>query len=377
MESPHQPTSTAPPAPRADEREDALYYTLLALALAVAETLLLYLAVSLYSGAPPLAGFLGRAPDEGLPWFAAVMLSRGLLQPLNVCLFGFGVNLLAIRLWNTGKESKAFSQQFFAGVPSGPDGTMVISEETRRVPAENLARIAEGYTGTLPLLVRRLEIGSRRLAEEGDANQVQALMQAVADIDRKATEDRYTLIRYLTWLIPTIGFLGTVMGIGRAISGFSGVMAEVARGGGDLQAQLQPLLGGVAGDLGVAFDTTLLALLLSALIVAIASVVQSREEGLLSAVDDYCLRNFISRIAVPDFGTKQIGDTVQHAVMSLGQAMMAQRAGGEGEDFSVRDLAGQMAAQGNRLEKILAELRMISQKLGGEPAAGAEDGPAE
>jgi hypothetical protein len=63
--------------------------------------------------------------------------------------------------------------------------------------------------------------------------------------------------------------------------------------------------------------------------------------------------------------------------MSLGQAMMAKQAGGEGEDFSVRDLAGQMAAQGNRLEKILEELRTISRKLGGDPATGVEDGRAE
>lgn len=330
-------------------RQDALFYLLLALVLAVAEMLALYLILSVVYRTSPLESFLGQVPDSTVPWSAAVLLSRGTLQPLNCCLFGFGATLLVLRMWMMPGEFKAFDQPYFAGIPTNERNEPVINEQTRAIPLANVRRIAEDYSGTLPLLVRRLEAGSRRLAEEGDATQVQSVMQAVADIDRDALESRFTILRYLIWLIPTIGFLGTVMGIGRAIAGFTGFLARFGGSEGDFQSQLQPVLGGMAGELGVAFDTTVLALLLSALIVAMTSIVQSREEGLLSSIDEFCLRYFVSKIAVPDFGSKQMTEMIQQALMSIAQVMMGQTESGGG--VSLQDLAGKL----DHVEHVVSE----------------------
>lgn len=347
------------------EREDALFQSLLAFVLAVVETLAVYLILSLSYRTPPLTGFLGQVPDSAVPWFAAVMLSRGLLQPLNFCLFAFGINTLVFRLWNLRREFRAFQHPFFAGIGISRQVQAMIGEESRHLPLENVKRIIQEYSGALPLLVRRIEAGSRRLADEGDANQVHAVMQAVAEIDREALDGRYTLLRYLIWLIPTIGFLGTVMGIGRAIAGFTGLLAQVGRGGEEFQAQLQPVLGMVARELGVAFDTTVLALLLNAIIVALTSITQSREEGLLSSVDEFCLRHFVSRIAVPDFGTKQMAEMLQQAVVAVGQAIVSRRGGAADEEsgVSARDLAGMITAQSEQNREILTALQRSVEKL--------------
>jgi len=59
------------------QRQEALYQLLLAFVLALAGTLAVYLGLSLAFDTPPLESCLGRVSDVGLPWAAAVMLSRG------------------------------------------------------------------------------------------------------------------------------------------------------------------------------------------------------------------------------------------------------------------------------------------------------------
>lgn len=336
------------------QRQEALFYNLLAIVLAVAETLVFYLGISLIYRTPPLESFLGQVPDSTVPWTVAVMLSRGLLQPLNFWLFSYGATLLVMRLWLMRREFKAFNEPYFDGIPTNEQKEILIGEESRSIPLENVREIAKGHSGAMPLLVRRIEAGSRRLADEGDATQVHTVIQAVADIDRDALESRFTILRYLIWLIPTIGFLGTVMGIGRAIAGFTGFLARFGSGEGDFQSQLQPVLAAMAGELGVAFDTTVLALLLSAVIVALTSIVQSREEGLLSSIDEFCLRYFVSRIVVPDFGVKRMGEALMYVAQAMASSNSPGKSGSQ-EDFSWRELAGKF----DQIIKILEELKAV------------------
>ena len=52
----------------------------------------------------------------------------------------------------------------------------------------------------------------------------------------------------------------------------------------------------VTGDLGVAFYTTLLALLQSAVLMFVMHILEEREEGALNRIGQYCLRNFVNRL---------------------------------------------------------------------------------
>ncbi len=67
---------------------------------------------------------------------------------------------------------------------------------------------------------------------------------------------RYSLVRYIIWVIPALGFIGTVIGISLALA-YAGAV--------DLQDP--NLLAELTKQLAVAFDTTLLALVLSAVLV--------------------------------------------------------------------------------------------------------------
>lgn len=346
-------------------RQDSLFYNLLALVLAVAGTLVCYLGLSLFYHTPALESFLGQVPDSSVPWAIAVMLSRGLLQPLNFFLFSYGTTLLVMRLWLMRREFKTFNEPYFDGIPTNEEQEILIGEESRTTVLKNVREIAKGYSGTLPLLTRRIEAGSRRLADQGDANQVHAIMQAIADIDHDALESRFTLLRYLIWLIPTIGFLGTVMGIGLAIAGFTGLLGHMGNGEGDFQTQLQPVLAAMAGELGVAFDTTVLALLLSAVIVALTSIVQSREEDLLTSIDEFCLRYFVSRIVVPEFSVIQMEQAFGSIAQAIAMNLTPPAKPESQSDFSWRNLAGkfdQIAAKLDELKTVLSQTTKKSTK---------------
>ena len=128
----------------------------------------------------------------------------------------------------------------------------------------------------------------------GSTDQVNAVFNSLVDLFQHEIELRYNLLRYLVWLIPTLGFIGTVLGIALALAQAGAAFAAAAEPGGG--APSPEMMENVTGELGVAFYTTLLALLQSALLMATMHVVQGREERALNRVGQYCLRNLVNRL---------------------------------------------------------------------------------
>lgn len=113
-----------------------------------------------------------------------------------------------------------------------------------------------------------------------------ALLNSSLDLMQHEVDAKYSLLRYLVWVIPTIGFIGTVVGIAAALN----------QAGAADDFQDPALLGELTRNLGVAFYTTLLALVQSAVLVLAQNVTQAREEGALNRAGQYCLDNLINRL---------------------------------------------------------------------------------
>lgn len=113
-----------------------------------------------------------------------------------------------------------------------------------------------------------------------------AVLDSSLDLMQHEVDHKYTVLRYLVWVIPTVGFIGTVVGISVALN---------TAGGAD-DYQDPALLGDLTRDLGVAFYTTLLALTQSALLVLLQNLTQAREEKALNDAGQYCLDNLINRL---------------------------------------------------------------------------------
>lgn len=109
-----------------------------------------------------------------------------------------------------------------------------------------------------------------------------------------ASESSYTLPRILVWAIPLLGFIGTVLGISSAVNGFAGFLDNAAE-----IDKIKEGIGTVTSGLAVAFDTTLLALLLSVLVMIPLVLVERLESKLLLAMDV-----FINDKLLPEFEEK-------------------------------------------------------------------------
>ena len=96
----------------------------------------------------------------------------------------------------------------------------------------------------------------------------------------------YNLVRYVCWLIPSLGFIGTVVGIGEALA-FAGEHPNDSN-----------LLGHTTGQLAVSFHGTFLALLMASILVFLQNRIQSKEEHALNLGAQYCLDNLINRLYV-------------------------------------------------------------------------------
>ena len=129
----------------------------------------------------------------------------------------------------------------------------------------------------------------------GSVDQVNAMFNSSMELYQHETELRYGLLRYLVWLIPTLGFIGTVVGIAFALRS-AGVMFAGIDPNANLNQLGPEMMTSLTGELGVAFYTTLLALLQSAVLMLAMHVVQGREEGALNRVGQYCLRNLVNRL---------------------------------------------------------------------------------
>lgn len=145
---------------------------------------------------------------------------------------------------------------------------------------------------TRSFLVERLDRALERFRMRGDAQDVVEQLAGQAQLDANAVESSYTMVRVFIWAIPLLGFVGTVVGISAAVAGFSDTVAVAV----DLDVMKQSI-GTVTTGLGVAFDTTLLALVMSIAIMFPASSLQKAEEDFLSRVEAYCDERLGRRLA--------------------------------------------------------------------------------
>lgn len=141
-------------------------------------------------------------------------------------------------------------------------------------------------SGYLPYLI---DVSIARLLSSKSIDQVLAVFNSSVDIISHRIELNYQMLRYLIWLIPTIGFIGTVVGITVALDGID---------------PIKPDLKLVTDRLGIAFYTTIVALLESTIIFFFQNLVQRREEAALNMSASYCLKNLINRMYVAEPAAK-------------------------------------------------------------------------
>jgi biopolymer transport protein ExbB/TolQ len=186
---------------------------------------------------------------------------------VEVLLFGCALAALAAKLIRSLAERAACHTEVLPAWHGKPEP--VADAAKLRANLDNLSgRLRDTY------LVRRIAAVLDFVCSRGSANELDDHLRCLADNDAAALEASYGLTRFITWAIPILGFLGTVLGITTAISG---VTAD----------QLDALLGQVTSGLATAFDSTALGLGLTMLTMFLSFLVERTEQGVLEQVDQY------------------------------------------------------------------------------------------
>ncbi len=103
-----------------------------------------------------------------------------------------------------------------------------------------------------------------------------------ANLNAEVESDQ-SFIRYISWAIPSVGFIGTVLGIASSL----GYANEASSPEG---------IEKVTSALAVAFDTTLVALFLSIILMLAIHALQKRQDDLYTRMRTYVLHNLINRL---------------------------------------------------------------------------------
>jgi biopolymer transport protein ExbB/TolQ len=165
------------------------------------------------------------------------------------------------------------------------EGTRILPADAREYARQVQALDPDTQSKLLP---RCLLAALHRFATTGNINDVSVTTQAICEKEGDRLESELSMIRYLAWAIPSIGFIGTVRGIGRALAlAYQAVEGDIT---------------GVTESLGVAFNSTFVALLLSLVLMFLVHQLQLVQERLVLESESYCDDRLIQHLAVRSTG---------------------------------------------------------------------------
>ena len=134
------------------------------------------------------------------------------------------------------------------------------------------------------LLPRALLTAIERFAATRNVQDVSTSARAVCDSEGERLESELSIIRYIAWAIPSVGFIGTVRGIGDAL--------------GQAHRAVEGDITGVTASLGVAFNSTFIALVISIVLMFFIHHLQLMQERLVLDSERYADQWMVRRLKV-------------------------------------------------------------------------------
>ncbi len=215
-----------------------------------------------------------------------LVMERGWTPYAMIGLFVLALVILFLKSRKLAFQRKAFGVEI---IPVG-DSFALTSESALDV----LKRLNESVDDPKRfVLFNRIERALLNLKNVGNLSDVSEMLRAQAENDESHLESSYGILSGIVWVIPILGFIGTVIGLSGAIGGFGTVLNAESN-----MSSLRDSLGAVTGNLGVAFDTTFLALLLAMIVQMLMTLLRKKEEAFMDACREYAHVNVISRLRI-------------------------------------------------------------------------------
>lgn len=199
-------------------------------------------------------------------------------QELEIILTLWGLAIMGYKFRSLGRERRMFE----ANLVAVAEGESVLPEDARGHARALEALDAESRERLLPqLLLTALNRFRMTRSIQDVSDEVGRAAQGYGD----RMDSELSLVRYIAWAIPSIGFIGTVRGIGQAM--------------GQAHRALEGDMSGVTESLGTAFNSTLVALLLSMVLMFLLFQLQQTQERLVLDAQGLAERKLIQNLQSP------------------------------------------------------------------------------
>ena len=140
------------------------------------------------------------------------------------------------------------------------EGMRILPEDTRDLSRQIQALPPSAQCPVTPGVARSFA----RFSTTKNIQDAASATNAYCTAEAERLESELSMIRYIAWAIPSVGFIGTVRGIGQAL--------------GQAHKAIEGDIFDVTTSLGVAFNSTLIALLISIVLMFLLYQLQSLQE---------------------------------------------------------------------------------------------------
>jgi biopolymer transport protein ExbB/TolQ len=215
--------------------------------------------------------------------WTAERIGRLLFGPEQIacyCCFTWAGFILASRYLELRRQRKAF----YLDLLPTEEGSRILPEDAR--PLQRKLDQVSARRGPF-ILANMIRLALGKYALTRSSQDVSEAVRTQADVELGRLVASMATIHYLAWAIPALGFLGTVRGL-------SGGLTMAGRVNEDMA--LQAFIDQATRHLTVAFDCTLVALVLSLVLMFLVHSVQRDEEALVIDCQQYCLEHLVNRL---------------------------------------------------------------------------------
>ena len=203
------------------------------------------------------------------------------LQNIMHLFFFIGLGQLIVRWKSASREYVFLNEMGF--LPTGESDSLDTDQAIQEIKTR--VEKAAGSTAFLPDLIN---VTINQYFKTRSVSDTLSVLNTNLELETHRLDLRYSMSKYVVWAIPTFGFIGTVVGIAQALGSLN--IDDLT--GPNKTAAFKVL----TSNLGLAFDTTIISLALSAILVFILLVVQKGEEESVNKAGQYVLRNLVNRI---------------------------------------------------------------------------------
>jgi biopolymer transport protein ExbB/TolQ len=218
------------------------------------------------------------ANPEYVPGRSALVIMKDPEQETAVILGIWALCLAALKAQSLTRHRR----QLERGLLKVPAGFRILPTDVREY-ARKIEELPPAERDLIP--ARTIRRALKRFGETANVQDAATTVHDYCDSEASRLDAELSLIRFCVWAIPAVGFVGTVRGIGEALAG--------------AQNALRGDTGPVTSGLGIAFNSTFVALILSIVLMYVVHELQLRQERLVLDtelhVDDNVISNLQSR----------------------------------------------------------------------------------